>query len=446
MLYLIKSTISLGILLVIYWLLLEKERMHAFKRFYLLLIPIFALVVPLISINIAPEIFPLTENHGFKELAVEQNINVYPKIKRMEETTDFLIPLIFVYCTGLLVLVIRFIWTIIRLSSKIRTNEQHKYKQARMVLLKEKVLPHTFLNNIFIYKTDFEQGKVEQELLAHELAHVQQKHSLDILFVELLQILFWFNPLFLLLKNAIKLNHEFLADESVLRRHKDTYAYQCLLIRKTSHQKSFSLTSNLIFSLTKKRLIMMTKKTNSHWATGIKLLLLPVFIGLLFAFSTKIMAQEKGNYKEDSGKKQVKPAAEADSLTRIRDNFYNNSTVRFGSKNKNGEMVYKSYAELSTAEKEGIKIPPVPERNTPTQDQLNTWLNAEKYGVWIDGQRVQNDVLKKYQAADFGNLYVSRLMPNAKNFGKHEFQLDLMTTSYFNEFRNRMLQRMGLNE
>ena len=74
-----------------------------------------------------------------------------------------------------------------------------------------------------------------------------------------------------------------------------------------------------------------------------------------------------------------------------------------------------------------------PKRNPPTPELYNELTDAKKYGVWIDGKRVQNNVLAKYSAADFDLSYKSRLMNNAKNYGKHVYQVNLYTAAYYEE-------------
>jgi len=128
-----------------------------------------------------------------------------------------------------------------------------------LILVEEKILPHTFLNYIFINKNDYENRKIEGELFTHELTHVRQKHTLDVLFIEILKTIFWFNPLLIFYKKAIQLNHEFLADEKVVTSYKNVPFYQSLLLEKASWNSNFYLASNLNFLVTKKRLIMMTK-------------------------------------------------------------------------------------------------------------------------------------------------------------------------------------------
>lgn len=99
-------------------------------------------------------------------------------------------------------------------------------------------------------KSDYENQKNEQELFTHELTHVIQKHTFDVLILEILQIIFWINPVFILLKKAAQLNHEFLADERVINQHKNTIQYQHLYLNSAAWKNDYYLASNLNYSLT----------------------------------------------------------------------------------------------------------------------------------------------------------------------------------------------------
>ncbi len=232
----------------------------------------------------------------------------------------------------------------------------------------------------------------------HELAHVRQLHSLDVLFVELIQIIFWFNPLIYFYKQAIKLNHEYLADESVINTCKDIAAYQQMLLSKVSSNHP-TLASSLHFSLTKKRFIMMTKSNSPKKAFIKKFALIPLSMCIAVAFSTKIVAQ-KTNEGQDIHQKTVEEAKQVltreDSMIIIRDNFHKNSSVRFGFKSKDEKNIYKNYDELTREEKLKIAILPPPVKKLPTQAQLNSWLDPAKFGVWIDGKRIANQELKNF--------------------------------------------------
>lgn len=114
---------------------------------------------------------------------------------------------------------------------------------------------------------------------------------MDVLFVEVLQIVFWVNPFLSLLKKAIKLNHEFLADEAVNKQFNSVSDYQNLLLDFASNKNTISLASNINYLITKKRLLMMTKKENSTKIV-LKMGFATAICGLiLFIFSTKTTAQ-----------------------------------------------------------------------------------------------------------------------------------------------------------
>ena len=83
------------------------------------------------------------------------------------------------------------------------------------------------------------------------------------LFIELLQIAFWFIPIFKLYKKAIQLNHEFLADDAVIKSHKNITEYQYVLLNTSAQNNNIYLASNLNYSLTKKRLLMMTTPSSN---------------------------------------------------------------------------------------------------------------------------------------------------------------------------------------
>jgi hypothetical protein len=148
---------------------------------------------------------------------------------------------------------------------------------------------------LFLNKKEYENGNIEIEILIHENAHIQQKHSYDILLMEILQTVFWFNPVLFFYKKAIQLNHEFLADEAVINSSQNISSYQYLLINKANKNKTSNLTSQFNYSITKKRLIMMTKTKSVRNSLCRQIAIIPVVALSIFAFSIKLIAQERGS-------------------------------------------------------------------------------------------------------------------------------------------------------
>jgi len=350
--FLIKSTITLFVLLAVYYLFLEKEKIHVFNRFYLLFSLVFSMVIPFITIEVIQEIIQPTVNPG--NIQIMQGNAVL-----LEETNYLAIGLWSLYAVITLVLVLRFISNIIKISSKIKSNTPIDYKNAKLILVPEKTLPHTFLNTIFINETEYNNREIEAELYTHELTHVTQKHTLDILFIEILKTVFWFNPIFIFYKKAIQLNHEFLADEKVVTSYNNVPFYQSLLLSKANENQTFYLASNLNYLITKKRLLMMTKTTSKTKALLKKAMLMPIIATLLFLLCTKVVAQETNVKKETTPKK-------SENLFKT---YYDKTTFKI--KDEKGKIASeKKYNELTPIEKRAIPSILSKQKKLPTNEEL----------------------------------------------------------------------------
>jgi hypothetical protein len=282
--YLFESTICLFVFLAIYHLMFEGEKYHRFNRWYLLGTMLTSLSLPLISVS-TPAAVPL-QTLTLPEMTIA---SVGSQADDSPMTSYFILV---TYLGGLSLFGFRFINNLTGILRKTRMYPTLRQETTTIVFVPDSVVPHSFLSYIFISERDFGDPDSPQ-LLAHETAHVQQGHSFDILLTEILRVIFWFNPLFLLYKRAMQLNHEFLADAAVLKSHADIRIYQELLLLAASATGGSTITSNLNFLITKKRFIMMTKKKNHLRCISKTLVLLPVIALLFISFSTEASAQSK---------------------------------------------------------------------------------------------------------------------------------------------------------
>ncbi|MFV8441114.1 regulatory sensor-transducer, BlaR1/MecR1 family protein [Flavobacterium sp. LB2P44] len=376
--FLIKSTITLFVLLAVYYLFLEKEKIHVFNRLYLLFSLVFSMVIPFITIEVIQEIAQPTVNPGNIQLLQGSAVI-------MEETNYLAIGLWSLYAVVTLLLVIRFISNIIKISSKMKSNTAIDYKNAKLILVPEKTLPHTFLNTILINETEYNNHQIEAELYTHELTQVTQKHTLDILFIELLKTVFWFNPIFIFYKKAIQLNHEFLADEKVVTSYNNVPFYQSLLLSKANENQTFYLASNLNYLITKKRLLMMTKTTSKTEALLKKAMLIPVLTALLFLLCTKVVAQETNVKKETTPKK-------SENLIKT---YYDKTTFKI--KDEKGKVASeKKYNELTPVEKRAIPSILSKQKELPTNEELLGILSkGAPEVIEIDTYDLENQFVQK---------------------------------------------------
>ncbi|MFV8343413.1 M56 family metallopeptidase [Flavobacterium sp. XS2P39] len=288
-LYILKSGLLFLILITVYKLFLENENMHQFKRYYLLISLVFAIIVPLQLFSIQTEIVQNINVFQLNEVLTQRNRIDTEKIAKNQFFQSILI---LIYSLGVILLSARFTINLISFFKKIKRNQIENIDGNSVVLINERLLPHSFLNSIFINENDFKKDKINPELLVHETAHIQQKHSLDILFIEIIQIIFWFNPIVPLYKKAIKLNHEFLADQAVNNKFNSVYTYQTLLLNIASDKKRVALASPINYQITKKRLIMMTKNASKSKMIIKTIATSILFVTLLFVFGSKTVAQE----------------------------------------------------------------------------------------------------------------------------------------------------------
>lgn len=298
------------------------------------------------------------------------------------------------------------------------------------------------------------------------MTHVKQKHSLDILLLELLLVFVWFNPIIFLYRKAIQLNHEFLADEMVIKRFKNTSAYQYLLLKKTSQAIDLSLSSQFNYSTTKKRLIMIVKNKSPKNAICKQLALIPLLAGTVFLFSTKTVAQDTTKIENKQQKDKlsksppligISPGSTKEGVTpellkeyesiiekyntndeKWRHNIHQNITA---SDKERLETIFKQMSK-EQQEKQMVffmKNPGPMSKNVPTKKQVEAWKNPKMYGVWIDDKRVKNSVLNNYTNTDFAHLFVSKLYGAAKRNVSYFYQVDLMTKAHYQGYYDKTI-------
>ncbi|WP_439131076.1 M56 family metallopeptidase [Polaribacter sp.] len=437
--YLLKSATCLGLLLAFYHFVLEKEKMHNFNRFYLLGSLLFSFLVPLYIIytDVTPVVLE----------TVQTATNFYPTneiptVISTDKPIDYVHIIIGVYCLISALLLIRFGRNLFKMIVKIKRNEKVNYKKANLVLVNDTILPHTFWKYIFINKSEYENANIEKELFTHELTHVTQKHTIDVLLLELTQALFWINPFFILLKKAVQLNHEFLADETVITQHKNTFQYQHLLLNKAAWKNEYYLASNLNYLVTKKRLKMMTTQSSPTKILLKKLAIIPLLTGFVFLFAQRVEAQEIIEVVEEP----------VETIVEEKQNISKNDFEKYKvlvEKVKNSEIIKQkdvvwmtsTYRKMSDEQRKSVEnifhyiVADVSlSKRKVSGNQLKKWQNKDEYAIWVDGKSKENSILKNYKESDFSYYSESFVHKNArsKKFPQN-YQVSVYTNKYFKE-------------
>lgn len=263
----------------------------------------------------------------------------------------------------------------------------------------------------------------------------------------------WFNPILYLYRKAIKLNHEFLADESVINTFSDTQTYQLLLLDKASQSNSLLLTSPFNYLLTKKRIIMMSKNASQKVAILKQIALIPVIAATGFLLTAKTIAQDISKVVQQQQIESTQNGISQELLKEYQDviNKYK-KTLRDGRQSyslnltqADKERLEKIFIQMSKEQqaKQMVVFIPVSsmvlKKVVPTKEQLESFKDPKMYGVWVNGIRVSNDVLNNYTNTDFANVFESKLMKNATNYGKHVYQVSLMTNDNFQSYNDQTI-------
>lgn len=253
---------------IIYYFLLRNKTMYGFNRWYLLVTFLGSLFLPLVPFG---SIFPTSEIIPVFVLAENQLNDLVINTSEIEHATDWQALLKIIIITGMAFFALRFMVNLAKVLKLIRQSEKVIYEGIIICITDDKDQVFSFGNTIFMSKNMFDNIEDNQDVWLHEKAHIQQFHTLDIVLTESCKILFWFHPLVYLYEQYIRINHEYQADEVVLKQTSDIKAYQHKLLNCIENKTNY-LTSNFNFNLTKKRFIMMKTKTNPQAKMMAKLL------------------------------------------------------------------------------------------------------------------------------------------------------------------------------
>lgn len=253
LLYLTKITLILSVSIIAYKLFLEDTKVHVYKRFYLLITLIMALVFPFIII----ESSIVSADQTFEQLG---DIVIAPIAQVSTMSINWTVILIVGYIIGVIVVASKSVLEIVKIYKIKSQGSLIKFNDSKIVLSRQINSAFSFCNIIYLPLS--EELSEENKILIHEQVHIRQGHSIDILLIELLKVVFWFHPLFYYYKTCIALNHEFLADSKSVNSEEDVNQYLQLLLTQTYKQSELGITSSFNFNLTKKRFLMMTKKNN----------------------------------------------------------------------------------------------------------------------------------------------------------------------------------------
>ena len=298
--YILKSSVCLAIFYLFYRLLLARETFHRFNRFSLLGILLLSCLLPLVEVSVKQE----TEVHQTM-LTLEQLLMMADAVNATEAgasaetaTVTWIQVALLVYLAGIVFFAFRNVCSLVRLLMLLKSGKKEdigsylpsRKERVTLIVHNRDIAPFSWMGYIVISRKDLEENG--REILIHELAHIHNRHSWDLLVADVCIFFQWFNPASWLLKQELQNIHEFEADETVIKEGVDAKQYQLLLIKKAVGTRLYSMANSFNHSSLKKRITMMLKKKSNPWARLKYLYVLPLAAIAVAAFARPEISSE----------------------------------------------------------------------------------------------------------------------------------------------------------
>lgn len=369
--YLLQSGACLAGFYFVYKLFLSRETLHRFNRMLLLSVIVVSAVLPLCRITVEREL-PVAAT----ETVIEVSEITAAEIVE-DKGLDYETAICIVFLLGAAATAARLVFSIASVRRIIASGTTTTTDDGiSLTIMDGDTKPFSWMRHIVLSAKDAEEdGRI---IIAHETAHIRLHHSWDILAVDIIGCLQWFNPALWLLRRELQSLHEYEADDAVLASGVNIKEYQMLLIKKAVGGRLLTIANCLNHSKLKNRITMMLQKPSSRWSAGKALLMLPL-VGLslgAFARTVYVLPQEQDKVMQNSSNDQIAEVENpADTLK--------------------GKVI--RIADKTTPQTKG-------EIRTVTITGCNT--EPSETTVYIDGQKVDSDALKNVDSQSVAGVTV----------------------------------------
>ncbi len=310
--YLAESNLYLLVFYLTYFLFFKNTTHYQLNRAYLLFCCIASFILPILQISALKPIKPAPILSPTKQEALIMTVNAYAtepinvrlpnppiqSLKTLSSTAPEMhksainLPdlLWYVYLVGAFITLSILIIKLITIYKFVRNGQISVMDKHRVIEMKDSDAAFSFFNNLFIGT----KIKETNTIIKHELIHIHQKHSADIIFLELVKIFNWFNPTVYLVQNSLKIVHEYIADEQIVSNESEAIAYSTFLLQTAFGSNNSSITNSFFnYSQLKNRIMMLNKQRSSKLVKFKYLIIAPIFL-ILISVSTLSISKNYG--------------------------------------------------------------------------------------------------------------------------------------------------------
>ena len=372
--YLIKINVALMLLYGFYRLTVSRDTFFGLRRLTLWLIYAVALMVPALNLE-----YWVRDTPTMASMANVYADTFYPVVvvKAQASGITWMDMLLGIYWVGVAVLSLRLVWQLFSIIRLAVISRKQEVEGIMVHLLRGEGSPFSFFRWVFMYPSTLE-GKQLHEVMVHECTHVSGLHSLDTLFSELFSIACWFNPFAWLMKQEVRMNLEYLADESVLSdgNARKSYQYHLLGLAYRQPKESTKIANNFNLLPLKKRIKMMNKRRTSEIGKAKYLLFAPLAGVLLMVSNIESVAREIGEQIPEVAEVQQKAeqalnadVAVANPMAKDAVEMMNPAEAEEMEADKAAEAALIAVEQAKQAAEEKVKTKP----QTDTTKKKNSW-------------------------------------------------------------------------
>ncbi len=283
--YILKLSISFGIICLFFQVILKRLTFYNWNRFYLMGCTFMCFFIPLINIPAAVQ-----RNDVLFYKAIEYIPSIVPQhtiVSSLVVNEDVVSWferdwLLLIFISGVILMMVRLLMQFISLRQMVRKSELISATGMKLYQVNSRIIPFTFGASVFINRQLHKESDLEK-IIRHEFVHVRQKHSIDIIWAEVLCVFNWYNPFIWWLRSSIKQNLEYIADNIVLQEGTDKKQYQYLLLKVMGDHR-FAVASSFNFSSLKKRITMMNKMKTASIHLLKFMFIIPLMAIMIMAF------------------------------------------------------------------------------------------------------------------------------------------------------------------
>jgi hypothetical protein len=282
--------------LLVYDVFLKKETFFNWNRFYLIGTSLLSLILPFVKVSAFKEIVPKDYIVSLPEVfignqTVSNTAVILPEVEITKQAFSWNLETLFYI--GAVLASLLFIFKITHIFLLIYKNPKRWKGSVLLVKLINSTSAFSFFHYVFLGANLKEEE--QKVIIKHELVHVTQKHTLDLLFFEIQRIVFWFNPLVYMYQARIRSLQEFIADQEALKTQNKSDYYQNLLMQVFDTQNVSFINAFFKKSLIKKRIIMLSKSKSKQIVKFKYALLIPLVFGMLMYTSAEAQDTKKEN-------------------------------------------------------------------------------------------------------------------------------------------------------